>query len=671
MNKQETSNRVLTFKRWTRRAYAVFASLGKQIRIGMLCLCCSLIITRALATEKPDSILNNDVHHEKDLDEVVVSASHIPVIYSEIMRVVQIISRTDIEQSPASDLASLLSEVRGIDIRARGSFGMQADIGIRGGTFDQTLILLNGINISDPQTGHHHLNVPVDLQSIERIEILQGPGARIFGPNAFNGAVNIITRQPDKHGFGITVAGGEYGYGDTSLSAAFKGLNADHHLSVSGMRSDGYTNNTDFNAANLFYRGMVTLGNHRLDLQGGHTRRAFGANSFYTPLYPDQFEQIGTTLISMSLLPNGPGFRLQTYWRRHHDRFELFRHDAPAWYSGHNHHLSDVAGGRISKTLAGNLGLTSFSLDFRHEQIYSNVLGEPLATFIPVKGYDQVFYTRYYERQGASLMAEHNIYAGDLFLSGGLLVYVSSDLDNHISLFPGLDAGWQFNESLRWFMSINRTLRLPTFTDLFYEGPVNLGNPGLLPEKAIFFETGIKGDYRNLQMDLSVFHRWGSDMIDWVRHGGTDKWISMNHTKVNIAGLEAGVSMKYLRLQYIYNHATSDSGDLISNYALDHLRHKLDMRLRYNFLQNLSTSILLSWQDRAGNYMYYDQGQFTETRPFPTYWVADARADYSINNFILFVEASNLLNTHIINHANVPQPGRWIRIGMTFDTFSK
>ena len=672
MNKQQiAASRLLTFRRWTRRNYAVFASLGRQIRIGVLCLCCSLLITRAFATEITDTIPSKEIHKEHDLEEVVVSASHAPAVSSEVMRLVHLISRTDIEASPASDLASLLAGIRGIDIRARGSYGMQADIGIRGGTFDQTLVLLNGVNISDPQTGHHHLNVPVDLQSIERIEILQGPGARVFGPNAFNGVVNIITRNPAEHGMGLSLAGGAYGFGSTSVSAAFNALKTDHHLSAHAMRSDGYTDNTDFESINLYYRGATRIGSYKLDIQGGYTNRAFGANSFYTPLFPDQFEQISTTLISVGLFPKEQGFRFQSYWRRHHDRFELFRYNAPEWYQSHNYHMSDVAGGRLSKTLTSNIGLTTVALDFRHEQIYSNVLGETIDPHVAVARYENVFYTHFYSRQGLSLMAEHNIYAGDFSLSGGLLAYASSDLASGISLFPGLDIGWQFNETFRWYTSLNRTLRLPTFTDLFYEGPANLGNPDLLPEKAIFFETGLKGNVRNLYVEFGVYHRWGSDMIDWVRYLETEKWNSMNHTKVNIAGFEFGLSFHPLSLQYSFNYATSDSGELISNYALDHLRHTLDLRFQYLVSKQLSTTVLLSWRDRAGSYMHYEQDQYSELRPFPSYWTTDVRLSYALENITIFAEASNLFNTHIVSHANVPQPGRWLRAGISYNTFGK
>ena len=128
-----------------------------------------------------------------ELDEVVFTAGRTPIEAQQAARIVTVITKSEIERAPAQNLNDLLRYIAGVDIRQRGPLGAQADISIRGGTFDQTLILLNGGNITDPQTGHHNLDLPIDVESIERIEILQGPSAKSFGPNAFNGAINIIT----------------------------------------------------------------------------------------------------------------------------------------------------------------------------------------------------------------------------------------------------------------------------------------------------------------------------------------------------------------------------------------------------------------------------------------------------------------------------------------------
>jgi vitamin B12 transporter len=676
----QPKSRVISFARWSRKSYAVFSSLGKVIRISVLCLVSSILVLPCRAQENRDTLQKPETLSGHELDEVVVSAQLSPVVQSQLMRVVQVISRAEIEQSPVRDLAGLLESIRGIDIRKRGTFGMQADVSIRGGTFDQTLILLNGINITDPQTGHHNLNVPVDAHSIERIEVLQGAGARIFGPNAFNGAVNIITKEPGPGNVHASLSGGEYGFGQAGLTAGFRSGPIRHFISAGGMTSDGFTENTDFKTGTIFYRNTTEIGKSRLDAQAGYNQKAFGANSFYTPRFPNQFEATRTGFASLQWNPGG---RIQikptVYWRRHHDRFELFRDNAPAWYTRHNYHLTDVAGASLNWSNTGTLGTSSFGLDYRYEHIYSNVLGKPMEKQKAVQGYEDAFFSHSYNRSGLSLMAEHTVYAGNFSASAGLLTYLNTDLDDGVSFFPGLDLGWEFLPRWRWFASANRTLRLPTFTDLFYSGPGNIGNPLLTPEEAVSLETGIKSRWLGMDMEMAVFQRWGTNMIDWIKEPGEEQWKSMNLTEVTIRGLEAGIMVplgnqlpgQLLRpsvsVQYSYISSGKSSGDFVSNYALDHLRHKLNVGFTHAITSKGGATYRVAWQQRTGGFMLYKDGIFQDLQDFEPYWMVDARLFYKFGLITLFTEASNVFDTQQVSISNVPQPGRWIRMGINAD----
>jgi vitamin B12 transporter len=677
MEKQShTQKRVLNFRHWSRKSYAVFSSLGKLIRIGVLCLAYSILVMPCKAQDSRDTLQSRETISGQELEEVVVSAQRGPVVQSQLMRVVQVISRTEIEQAPTHDLGGLLETVRGVDIRKRGTFGMQADVSIRGGTFDQTLILINGINLTDPQTGHHNLNVPVDLMSIERIEVLQGAGARIFGPNAFNGAINIITNQPGKDHATFSLTGGEYGFGAAGASAGFGNGPLQHYFSLNGMKSDGFANNTDFKTGNLFYRTVSNVGNSKLDAQAGYNQKAFGANSFYTPRFPDQFEETRTGFASLQFVPSVK-LNMAVYWRRHHDRFELFRHDAPEWYTTHNYHRTDVAGASLNWMHTGALGRTSLGLDYRFEHIYSNVLGELMNNPIAVKGYNDAYFIRSYHRSGVSIMGEQSYYAGPFSVSSGLLTYLNPELEKGISFFPGLDVGWQLTDNLRWFSSVNRTLRLPTFTDLFYSGPGNMGNPDLKPEKAISLEMGVKNRWKSVEADFAVFRRWGIDMIDWIKEPGDDQWQSMNLTRVNITGLEAGTripliikpdhaeTLSALTINYSYIHSGKSSGDFVSNYALDHLRHKLDLGFTHTITPRGGASYRASWQQRSGGFMLYSDGVFNELQDFEPFWMVDVKLFYKIRQIMVFAEVSNLFDKQYVTIANVPQPGRWARVGIS------
>ncbi len=700
--------RTLTFRRWSRRSFAVFNSLKTEIRIGVLALACTILTVpgkalgrdvgrdalKTLTTEDEGeglgvlalagvSVLagasalggSDTISDKFDLQGVVVSAQRSPVLHSELMRSVQVITASEIARSPTNDIAGLLQQVRGVDIRRRGGFGIQADVGIRGGTFDQTMVLLNGINITDPQTGHHNLNIPVDLQSIDRIEVLRGSGARLFGPNAFSGAINIITKEPGKAGFNASLSGGQYGYGNIAMSGGWNLGNTGHHLAASGMTSVGYRHNTDFTDANLYYRGMADLGLIRLDAQAGYNRKAFGANGFYSPRFPDQFEETETGFFSLNMLPtNIENLTITAYWRRHSDRFELFRNEAPEWYQNHNHHLTQVVGAFANYSFLSRAGKTSLGLDYRYEHIYSNVLGEPMPSGRAVAGFEGVDYTHSFVRSGLSLFAEHSVYVGELSFSGGMLAYLNTELDNTIGLFPGIDMAWQFDPQWRWFSTYNRTLRLPTFTDLFYSGPTNLGNPNLQPEQATSLETGIKGMPGTISLELTAFRRWGRQMIDWVKYPSDELWLSMNHTAVNTTGVEAYLDIPMhtlpmkpmVRLQYMYIHTDKQSDEYVSNYVLDHLRHKVDLSLRVDITRRFGASLMVSWRDRAGSYLLYADDAFQQMQPFEPHWLADARVHYDVKRFRFFIDGTNLFNTRYADIANLPQVGRWVVAGVGY-----
>ena len=268
----------MVFNKWANNGYAIYKLLKKNIKIAALCLAYTIIIAPKIVYSQTDTIIAKKL----DLDEVIVSAQKSPVVYSQLSRIVTTIGKEEIKQTPAMSINELLETVSAIDVRQRGTNGIQADVSIRGGTFDQNLILLNGVNISDPQTGHHSFNLPIDINSIEKIEILEGPGARVFGPNAYSGAINIITNS---HGLNYTnakVSVGQFGLYNGNLSSSFNFNNWSNFISISKSKCSGFTQNTDYEQLNVYYNTSYTLGNGSIDFQIGYTNKQFGANSFYT-----------------------------------------------------------------------------------------------------------------------------------------------------------------------------------------------------------------------------------------------------------------------------------------------------------------------------------------------------------------------------------------------------
>ena len=298
-----STNHVTTFRKWGRKGYSVFQSMHKMVRIGCLSVSYLLFAIPSNAERNMMVVGHDTISSMKDIEveEVVVSAQRAPVAFSQVARIVKVIGKEEIQSAPVQSLQDLLEYSLNVDVRQRGNYGVQADISIRGGSFDQVLILLNGININDPQTGHHSLNLPVSFDAIERIEILEGPASRIYGPNAFSGAINIITGTSDNSNLKARLSGGENGYYDAGLSGTFISGKLKNFVSVDHRNSDGYIKNTDFKLTDAFYQGNLATKAGALEWQAGHTDRAFGANSFYTPAYPDQFEQVKTTFASVKM----------------------------------------------------------------------------------------------------------------------------------------------------------------------------------------------------------------------------------------------------------------------------------------------------------------------------------------------------------------------------------
>lgn len=614
------------------------------------------------------------------LDETVITAERTPVMFEQLKRSIQVINRKEIERLPVRNITELISYAMNTDVRNRGAFGMQADISIRGGSFDQTLVLLNGMNISDPQTGHHNMDIPVELSSINRIEILKGPGARVFGPNAFNGVINIITTEKTTDQVSVSAMGGQYGLYSASVSAGLNIRSTSNKLQISKSGSDGYTENTDFKSFNIFYSGTAGT-KQKLEYQASYMKKAFGANSFYTPKYPDQFEETNTLFASARFKTNFNGFAPSVYFRRHYDEFCLFRNDAPSWYTTNNYHSTDVVGSNANIwTQTGRFGKLSVGYDFRHEVIRSNKLGDTLSSSIPVKGEPGKYYSLGKSRNSAGLFVEESVNLKRFSASAGLLANYLSELPGRIAIYPGMDASYQLSRNFRIYGNVNRTLRLPTFTDLYYNDNTSKGDPNLKPEEAITIETGLKFDAKGIKFSAAVFKRYGHNMIDWVKLQNQDPWQAMNLTDINIGGIETNLSfdieelttsnsfIKRISLDYSFLHADKKSDAYMSRYVLDILKHKADLLVNHQVWRSFSASWVFTFQDREGGYIkYVNKVPETDETPYKPFLNVDFQLNYHKKCWMVFAEGTNLLNNDFVDYGNVPQPGRWLRMGFRYE----
>ncbi len=657
---------LMIFRKWSNKSYAVFNSLSRTIKVCTLLVIYSIVsLPTGILAQTQDTLF---------IDEVEISASRVPLLYSESSRVITVIGKEEIENAPVQSITELLEYALNVDVRQYGNHGVLADVSIRGGSFDQTLILLNGVKVSDPQTGHHNMNLPIDLENVKRIEILEGPGSRIYGPNAFSGAINIITGNEKEKNVTISMAGGEHYLYNGSVQGTFNTKQMENYLSVSRKASSGYIENTDFKISNMFYQTAFKSNLGDIRFQTGYNRKAFGANKFYQIKYPNQFEQTKTTFANVSFQSGKRiKYNQNIYWRRHQDKYIFLRED-PSVYT--NNHLTNVYGADFNLSFISMFGKTAIGSEYRSENILSNVLGESLNDTIPVPGEIDWVFTHGTSRENFGIFAEHAYNGKNISVSAGFLANWTSDYN--WSYYPGIDASYQLFKDFRVFASVNKSLRLPTFTDLYMTG-LNVGNPDLVPGEALTYEAGIKYYNKYVNTHFSVFKREGNNVIDWVKDTATGRWNCVNIPELNTTGFEIGekISTKtlfgknfplsYINISYSYIKVEELDETFISKYALDYLKHKISVSTQHKIYRNFFATWRISYQDRAGTYSFIDENEIDKEYDYKPFTLVDTRVIFKKDFINAYVEASNIFDIEYHDLGYLVMPGRWIRVGVVFD----
>ena len=592
----------------------------------------TLLAPAALLAQRSDSTAF-------DLEQVVVSENRLELPFSDQSRHVTVLRREDILALPAVSLAEVLQFVSGVDVRQRGVHGVQADLSLRGSTFDQVLLLVNGVRLSDPQTGHHLMNLPLDPEQVERIEIMQGAGARIWGQNAFAGAVNIVTRRPEGPALTASLRAGDHGLGGVSLAADLAAGGARHRVALSRDFAGGYRPNTDYDMTSAWYQGELDLRRGSVRLMAGHTDRRFGANGFYAnPSFAKQFEAVQTTLVAMDGRTDAGAWTLRprVWWRRNQDEY-LFDRYNPSVYR--NVHIGSSAGAELHARRPTRLGSLGAGVEIGHVALRSNNLGA-------------------HQRYTAAAFLEHRfiLLDGRLDLTPGLSISHFSDFGTRV--FPGIDAGMRLGSGWKAFASAGQTYRVPTFTDLYYSDPANAGNPDLQPESAFSWEAGASYLRGNLRLQASWFERLGRDLIDWTRDADTLRWQPRNFRDLDMRGVDLSAEMlvgrgilQSLRLGYTHIDASFPTeGQTNSRYALNHLAHQATAGLRLGH-GPLSLQVQARNQERIGG---------------ESDLLLDARLAARLGAVSAWVEATNLTDEAWTGANLVPMPGRWLRAGIRY-----
>ena len=663
---------MVCFSKWTRKKYAAFNSLGKVIKICVIVDTMTIIATQAKSATMVES---EQIVDSVMIDEVSVSSDRVSSSFSQLIVPVAIVKSDDFAAVPQQNLIDALEYTAQIDIRQRGLLGVQSDLSIRGGTPDQNAIILNKINITDPQTGHNNFTLPIDIDNVERVEIIVGQTGRASGVAALSGALCFFTPVDSIDRYRVTVMNGAHGLYKISATASMGSGKLNNFAAASVSHSDGYITNTDFDIHNLFYRGVLAIGKSNINAQVGYTEKHFGSNGFYSLSYPEQYEENESWLASVGTdIDLGVDVSVNAYWRRMNDYYVMERTN-PAFYQ--NHHQTDVFGGNIQLSAVTRFGTTSFGLENRFEKIRSNRLGHATGRTEKVHGYDSVFYDHFFDRDYTTASVNHKIVGGRMAVSGGCMVMLSDGL----RAYPGIDITYMITNGINLFASVNTGFRMPTFTDLFYKSSKNVGNEDLKVEEVTTYELGTGIGRRLFNARAAAYFKRGRNIIDWARLSDEELYVAQNVTEVNTIGQEFSLTVrtasffhqKYFvlkQLECAYSHIgiQKSTGDYESLYALDHLRHKLTASVTASSFGKLEANVRLVYQHRNGSYDVVNlETKRVESQPYNGFVTVDAGLSLHNKYTTQFVEMTNIGNAKSFDFSGLQLPGRWLKIGVKVD----
>ena len=590
------------------------------------------------------SIVGNAQETEPKTDslkEVVVTSSRIDLPFKENSRTIQIVTAEDIKKIGVTNVADALQQVAGIDVRRQGVNGMQADLYIRGGGFDQTLLLIDGIKVDDPQTGHHTMNLALPIEVIKRIAVIKGPAARVFGQNAFTGAVNIVTKDVEENSLIAKVQGGSFGQFIAEATGTVSLKESSHIVHFSKNFSEGYRYNTDFDNTNYVLKSQFNKNKLPIELLTSYSERKFGANWFYGfTSYIDQYEETQASLVGLSTVIKKGNFtwKPRIYWRRNQDLYLLIRNNPSAY---RNLHITNKIAVELNGSHQSKIGITGFGVEFSKYYISSNRLGDN-------------------QREIASLFLEHRFqfFNNIIDVTPGISASYFSDFDNQI--FPGLDFGVKISEKFRAYGNIGTSFRLPTYTNLYYVSPTTISNPNLETEEAFSQEVGFKYLSKNINVSLAAFNRDADNLIDYVRENASDAWQAQNIQHVNTKGYEANIEYKFLlnqlpqKIQLGYSFLDNDvkkSEANFSQYSINSMKHQFVGNYAMEWFKNFSNSIGYRYVERTSGVSYN---------------VWDVSASYQLKALEFSVYANNIFNTEYVEAGMVPMPKGNILFGMKY-----
>ncbi|MBU4305017.1 MAG: TonB-dependent receptor [Candidatus Omnitrophica bacterium] len=566
------------------------------------------------------------------LEPVVVCPTVLAEYYSNSLRHIE--TGENCENNGAYSLVDRFRYFSTLDVSRRGVFDVQSDIQMRGAGFEQTDILLNGVIINDPQTGHFNADIPFFPEDMERIVAIAGPAASVNGAGRPGGSVHLVMRKPEKPGVAVKTVFGAHDFSSQTLALSYSLANTMSRTTLGRASCDGYRYNTDFDSICLSHITAAESGRGEIKFLFGWLDKDFGANGFYSEFYPEQKEFTNTVFSSIGLQAEGSGYYInpQVYVRRHNDRYLLNRMN-PGFYE--NLHTNYISGAKIDTVFELEEGKLCTGIDSCEERIKSSSLGKHARlrhTLYSV-------YSSEWERTLYSCGITGYFYEG--FNSRGV---------------PEISAGYRLKDNLKLRSAFSRSFRPPTFTELYYDSPANKGNRELSAEESKNYETGIDYAGEGWDSSLTAFWRREKNLIDWVRTPASTVYQVRNVAHVNTQGIEANVTIcplaenwRKVTLGYAYTDRNEKDTEFISKYVFDYLEHKFVCGSEYVLPYAITAKANLTYLERV-----HKGGDF----------VFDSSLEREIKNCRVYLKIDNLFNHAYAEKSNIPMPGRWVFAGI-------
>ncbi|HEY8483281.1 MAG TPA: TonB-dependent receptor [Longimicrobiales bacterium] len=552
-------------------------------------------------------------------------------------RSVEVIDADELARAPGATIADALVWAQGVDLLARSP--AQADLTLRGGTFEQVLVLVDGVRMSDVQTGHFDLDLAVPLDEVERIEILRGPASALYGADAVGGVINVVTRR-GRSGVTGRIEGGSFGTAGLSLSGGFGDDAFQGRIAGDFRRSDGHRPGTDYRTYQARAAVDARLGERTLRVDAAHAARDFGARDFYAP-YPS-YEETRTTTASLAwLAPQDARFSVEPRLsvRRHDDDFILVRDD-PDLYR--NVHTSWQLGGEVVARLTAAPGLRlAAGAEAYRDLLESTNLGDR-------------------RESRAALFAEGVAGGvGRAVLNAGIRADWHSEYGSFLA--PSLSAALWPAAPLRLRASAGRAFRAPTWTERYYRDPANIGDPELQPERSWSAELG--ADFAptpGLRLGLTGFIHAADHLIDWVRPEGSPASTpsrAMNVEEATFRGIEfEAVAADFLGARWTVRASAlaldaPEAAGYTSKYALKPLTR---------------TASLAVDRPLPGGFLLSARALHARRRGESAYFRSDVRLAYSHRQMRLYVDVLNATDAKYLDVVGAPAPGRAAYIGLAW-----